>query len=155
MSTPQTTPDNLRTRPTPETDAVFLPIYCPPWRIGLKNLVKILFFARRLERQRNEAREELDELKETHLRMCATLRECVQKHNLGLGGENLDTLVVQRIEAMREAIKEAHAAFKRTEFIEDVNGLYCCPGCLNYEQNGHKPNCDYVAALAKLQSFIQ
>lgn len=54
-------------------------------------------------------RAKLDELKETHLRMCATLRECVQKHHLGLGGENLDTLVVQRIEAQTAAIQEAQS----------------------------------------------
>lgn len=54
-------------------------------------------------------RTELDELKETHLRMCATLRECVQKHHLGLGGEHLDTLVVQRIEAQTAAIQEAQS----------------------------------------------
>lgn len=66
-----------------------------------------------------------------------------------------NTIDLERENAvMREAIKEAHEAFKRTEFIEDVDGLYCCPDCLNYEQYGHKPNCGHAAALAKLQPFL-
>ena len=61
------------------------------------------------QNQNTTLRAEFDELKETHLRMCATLRECVQKHHLGLGGEHLDTLVVQRIEAQTAAIQEAQS----------------------------------------------
>jgi hypothetical protein len=56
--------------PTPRTDAIFEPIYQPPWRVGLKNLVKLLFFCRELEQelhasQQREAalRQASDELK--------------------------------------------------------------------------------------------
>lgn len=48
--------------PTPRTDAAFDGIYQPPWRVGLGNLVKLLRFARTLERELAEAREQRDRL---------------------------------------------------------------------------------------------
>lgn len=40
---------------------------------------------------------ELDELKAKYSDMCTRLQECVQTHKLGLGGENIDKLVVEAV----------------------------------------------------------
>jgi hypothetical protein len=47
-------------RPTPETDAAFKNLYKPPYRVGFCGLAQLIWFVRRLERQRDEAREQLD-----------------------------------------------------------------------------------------------
>jgi hypothetical protein len=59
--------------------------------------------------------DDVDELKQRHTEICTRLQECVQKHQIGLGGEKIDQLVcdhieaqASQIEAMLEAIQEAH-----------------------------------------------
>lgn len=44
---------------TPETNSEFAPYLTSPWRPGLGGLVRLLTFARKLERERDQAREDL------------------------------------------------------------------------------------------------
>ncbi len=59
----------------------------------------------------------IKDIQAEHTQMCTRLRECVQKHDIGLGGEKLDQLVCDHIDAqaaeittMRAAITQAHEA---------------------------------------------
>lgn len=59
-----------------------------------------------------EAHDTFEELKTAHIQMCTNLQMCVQNHCIGLGGEKLDRLVCDHIDAqdaqimaMRDAIK--------------------------------------------------
>jgi hypothetical protein len=60
--------------------------------------------------------QELEELKAVYSQMCARLQACVQKHQIGLGGEKLDVLVTKEIDNMRIAIQEA---------LSDLNCMRC------------------------------
>lgn len=52
----------------------------------------------------------------SHRRMCNTLQACVQKHNLGLGGEPVDEIVVAALE-------------KFLRFPPPVDNEFVAPGC--------------------------
>ena len=51
---------------------------------------------------------DLQECRDAYREMCSRLQECVQTHQIGLGGEKLDALVCDEIQTMREAIAEAY-----------------------------------------------
>lgn len=103
-------------RPTPETDAVI--------KAAIQNEdedhERLAYFARKLERERDEAREQL--------------------------------------EAMREAIKEAHAFVdKISESARSPGGLPMCPECLCIPawDEEHNDTCSISNLLSKLQPFLK
>jgi hypothetical protein len=44
-------------------------------------------------------------------RICTRLQECVQKHRIGQGGERIDVLVCEEVDALREREAEARANY--------------------------------------------
>ena len=88
----------MNNQDTPETDAAFEGIYQPPWRVGLANLAKILGFARKLERERNQALADAEKskaykrvLKTENDRLRRVIRETIME-NLHLADGDVCTL---------------------------------------------------------------
>ena len=120
-------------QPTPETDAASMTWY------GNKDAVQG-DFARKLERERDKALAEAAHWKANHDNQVAIKSALIQRPDLGDRA--------QRIEAIREAIRDAHAALD---------------GCLKYMLGVSFCNLDLECetmdkahhALAKLQPFIK
>lgn len=91
--------------------------------------------------------EEVDELEQHYRKICTRLQECVQKHHIGLGGEKLDQLVCDHIEAQAAQIQAMREAM--TEAAEQLSGF------LGFHDEAL--SLDQVralsATLAKLQPF--
>ena len=63
-----------------------------------------------------------------HRRMCDNLQTCVQKHNLGLGGEPVDEIVIAALE-------------KFMRFPPPVDNEFVAPGCEKFgTPSGGPPN---------------
>lgn len=58
------------------------------------------------------------------------------------------------IASMREAIREARKVLLANEFNSGINGTLC-QVCFSHFSKGHKGNCAFAAAIAKLQPFIK
>lgn len=65
---------------------------------------------------RDEARVKLEEITERHVEMCNVIQECVQKYNIGLGGEKIDRLVVDEVATLRAQLAEKEARLAKLEW---------------------------------------
>jgi hypothetical protein len=101
--------------------------------------------------------DDVDELEQRHNEFCTRLQECVQKHQIGLAGERIDQLVcdhieaqASQIEAMREAIQEAHDAFVDLSeyWNKDQNENAMADACWHTIETS-------LDAITKLQLFIK
>lgn len=130
----------MNTRPTPETDAARQDGYT----FEAEDLRPAIDFARKLERERDEAREELGELKRDLSALLNSLPHGAHDATEGVG----------IIRTMREAIKEAHEAldaFKMPDWsdLTDIGGGTLFSPTLKVQNVK-----DARSALAKLQPFM-
>lgn len=146
---------NNQQRPTPETDALHL-------KQGLTH-ANYREFARKLERERDEAREELENI----LNVIPADAPCLHAET----GETVDDYILgmqkevgrvhalyfndkQQLEAMREAITEARDLLLSLEHEGNEKGTRCI-SCGSHCSEPHKESCNMLSALAKLQPFIK
>jgi len=146
---------NNQQRPTPETDALHL-------KQGLTH-ANYREFARKLERERDEAREELENILNVIPADAPCLHaetgETVADYILGMQKEvgRVHALYFndkQQLEAMREAIKEARDLLLSLEHEGNEKGTRCI-SCGSHCSEPHKESCNMLSALAKLQPFLK
>ena len=146
---------NNQQRPTPETDALHL-------KQGLTH-ANYREFARKLERERDEAREELENILNVIPADAPCLHaetgETVADYILGMQKEvgRVHALYFndkQQLEAMREAIKEARDLLLSLEHEGNEKGTRCI-SCGSHCSEPHKESCNMLSALAKLQTLPQ
>jgi hypothetical protein len=85
--------------------------------------------------------EQVRAMRRDHSEICERLREAATQHNLGLGGERLDVLVIDELSRLRAAlqqrdteIKELRIGFWLTHggeapYGDDGEMTCCCPRC--------------------------
>ena len=146
---------NNQQRPTPETDALHL-------KQGLTH-ANYREFARKLERERDEAREELENILNVIPADAPCLHaetgETVADYILGMQKEvgRVHALYFndkQQLEAMREAINEARDLLLSLEHEGNEKGTRCI-SCGSHCSEPHKESCNMLSALIKLQPFIK
>lgn len=140
-------------QPTPETDAEERRCHGTPEGFeSMPNLYVKGDFARKLERERDEAQAQLS----------TVYRWIERNHPDGFIDsqtylQNLERMADawhDKIKAMREAIREARKALLATEFNSFRNGMIC-QVCFSHASQGHKGDCAFAAAIAKLQPLIK
>ena len=157
---------NNQQRPTPETDALHL-------KQGLTH-ANYREFARKLERERDEAREKFENTlnviiastqgfrltrRKQSPRQTPTTGEMVADYILGMQKfvGRVHALYFndkQQLEAMREAIKEARDLLLSLEHEGNEKGTRCI-SCGSHCSEPHKESCNMLSALAKLQPFLK
>lgn len=60
-----------------------------------------------------------------------------------------------KLHAMLDALRLAHAALKRAEWSNyDRYDTPCCPDCYAMQDNGHDGDCGHAAALAAIRALL-